>query len=65
MIGQTIGFVFRSLPAFPFIVAIVAAACRRSGQAPAERNLSWLLDMICPLLAISLLIAAMRHRAAR
>jgi disulfide bond formation protein DsbB len=42
MMGQTIEFVLRNLPAVLFVVAIVIAAARRD-EPPAERFLSWIL----------------------
>ncbi|MGE3147989.1 MAG: DUF6790 family protein [Pseudorhodoplanes sp.] len=43
MIGASIGFVLRNLPAFLFAAAIVAAALRKTPTNAAERYLSWIL----------------------
>src|SRR5271154_2469782 len=43
MIGQTIGFLLRNLPAVLFVAALVVAATRSSPSNTAERYLGWIL----------------------
>jgi disulfide bond formation protein DsbB len=43
MIGESIGFLLRNLPAVLFVAALAIAATRRSPANAAERYLSWLL----------------------
>jgi hypothetical protein len=43
MIGQSISFVLRNLPAVLFVVALAVAAARRGHGPAAERFLSWIL----------------------
>src|SRR5271154_5502549 len=43
MIGQTIGFLLRNLPAVLFVAALVVAATRSTPSNTAERYLNWIL----------------------
>jgi hypothetical protein len=43
MIGQTIAFVLRNLPAFLLVAALIAASVTRTPANAAERTLAWIL----------------------